>query len=143
MLARGERDASSMRVDPATESERRRMLFIDKSKGMNFDGSTKRCMYRAIATIRSDADSRNRDGGINGRPLMYLACFTTYELFLLGVEHGGGGILPPLSSTQPWSRARGVDSAERHFRASWRFGLACAVLEGRAASLTRYHNRHW
>ena len=41
MLARGEECASSMRVDPAADSERRKMGFIDKSKGIIFDGSTK------------------------------------------------------------------------------------------------------
>lgn len=41
MLARGDGWTSSMRVDPAIDSERLRMLFIDKSKGMIFVGSTK------------------------------------------------------------------------------------------------------
>ena len=41
MLARGDGWTSSMRVDPATDSERRGMLFIDKLKGMIFAGSTK------------------------------------------------------------------------------------------------------
>ena len=61
MLARGDGWTSSMRVDPATDSERRSMRFIDKSKGIIFDGSTKCWKYRAIATPRSDIDSQNRD----------------------------------------------------------------------------------
>ena len=65
MLARGDGWTSSMRVDPATDSERRGMLFIDKLKGMIFDGNTKRCMYRAIAIPRSDIDSQNRVRGMN------------------------------------------------------------------------------
>ena len=65
MLSRGEEWTSSMRVDPATDSERRRMRLIDKSKGIIFDGRTKRCMYRATAIPRSDIDSQNRDRGMN------------------------------------------------------------------------------
>ena len=64
MLSRGEEWTSSTRVDPATDSERRRMRLIDKSKGMIFAGSTKYCTHRAIAIPRSDIDSRNRNGGI-------------------------------------------------------------------------------
>lgn len=83
MLARGDGWTSSMRVDPATDSERRRMRFIDKSKGIIFDGSTKWLKYRAIAIPRSDTDSKNRDKGMNVKPLIYLACTTIYETFLI------------------------------------------------------------
>lgn len=97
MLARGEGCASFTRVDPVTDNERRRMWFIDKSKGMIFDGSTKWWTYRAMAIPRSDTDSKNRDGGIYVRDLVYLTRTTFYDNFLFDVEHGG--FLPPLSST--------------------------------------------
>lgn len=96
MLARVEEFASSMRVDPAADSERRRMWFIDRSKGMIFDGSTKWWTYRAMAIPRSNTDSKNRDGGIYVRNLVYLTCTTIYDNILFDVEHGG--FLPPLSS---------------------------------------------
>lgn len=72
MLARGDGCASSMPVDPAADNERRRMWFIDRSKGMIFDGSTKWWTYKAMAIPRSDTDSKNRDGGIYVRILVYL-----------------------------------------------------------------------
>ena len=64
MLDGGE-GCTSMCVDPAVDNERRRRCFTDKSNGMIFDGSTKYCTSTAIATPRSDIDSRNRDGGMN------------------------------------------------------------------------------
>jgi len=51
------------------------------------------------------------------KPFIYLAFTTIYPFFIFGVEYGG--ISPSLSSTQLYSCARGVDSAERHFEARW------------------------
>jgi hypothetical protein len=65
------------------------MWFIDKSKGMIFNGSTKWWTYRAMAIPRSDTDSRNRDGGIKVRLLVYLTPTTIYKSFLFDVEYGG------------------------------------------------------
>lgn len=65
MLTIGEVCISFMRVDSVRDNERRMICVTDRSKGMIFAGSTKRCMYKAIAKPRSEIDSRNRDGGIN------------------------------------------------------------------------------
>lgn len=85
MLARGEGFTSSMRVDPVRDKERRIMRVTDKSKGMIFAGSTKYCTHRAIAKPKSDIEIRNRDGGMNVKPLIYLARTTIYDFFLLNV----------------------------------------------------------
>lgn len=140
MLSRGEEWTSSTRVDPATDSERRRMRLIDKSKGMIFDGSTKRCMYRAIAIPRSDIDSQNRDGGMKVKPLIYLACTTIYDFFLFDVNIVAFYHLCHPRNLRVVFAAFVPQNVISERAGPKRFGLACAVLEGLRAELLHLHD---
>jgi hypothetical protein len=77
--------------------------------------------------------------------LVYSACTTIYDLFILNVEHGGICLLCHPRNLRVVLAALIPQNviSERAGVLAFRFGLACAVLEGRAASLTRYHTRHW
>ena len=78
------------------------------------------------------------------RSLVYLACTTIYDFFLFNVECGGiyllchprnlGVVLAALIPQNVISERAGAGLSVWHVP---------AVLEGRAASLTRYPTRHW